>query len=214
MRRARRPVEGEGPRQHEQAPRGRPAAAHADRGDGPSQWHGSARALRRARPRRGSEGADVSNRRDFVNRTVLIVLGLLLLAAGGYALLRSYGAFGGDQADEPFLLDDVRQWVHRNDDWFWPVAGLVAALIAFAALRWLWAQRPRPMPSDDVLYPGEDGSTVVRGSVLGSAVQDELKHQPVVEEVKVGIEQDSDVTWLVTQLGVRDGTPVTAVAED
>ncbi|HLM19669.1 MAG TPA: hypothetical protein VK549_17735 [Acidimicrobiia bacterium] len=154
------------------------------------------------------------HRRDVVNRTVLIVLGLLLLAAGGYALLRSYGAFGSDQAEEMLLVDDVHDWVRRNDDWFWPVAGVVAALVAFAALRWLWAQRPIPMPNDDLVYQAEDGSTVVRSSVLSDAVEDELKHDQLVEEVRVGIEQDSDATVLVTQLAVRDGTHVAAVADD
>jgi hypothetical protein len=154
------------------------------------------------------------HRRDVVNRTVLIVLGVLLFAAGGYALLRSYGAFGSDQAEETLLRDDVREWFHRNDDWFWPVAAVVAALVAFAALRWLWAQRPTPMPSDDVVYQAEDGSTVVRSSVLSDAVEDELEHEPLVEDVRVGIEQDADTTVLVTQLAVRDGTSLTAVADD
>ena len=156
----------------------------------------------------------MKNRRDLVNRTVLIVLGLLLLAAGGYALLRSYGAFGSDQADEPLLLDDVRDWVQRNDDWFWPIAGVVAALVAFAALRWLWAQRPSPMPNDDLVYHGDDGSTVVRSSALGDAVEDELEQEPLVEDVRVGIVQDSEATLLLTRLTVRDGTPVSAVADD
>jgi len=151
---------------------------------------------------------------DRVNRTVLVVLGLLLLAAGGYALLRSYGAFGSDQANAPLLLDDVRDWVHRNEDWFWPVAGVVAALVAFAALRWLWAQRPHPMPSDDLVYDGDHGSTVVRSSVLSDAVEDELQHEPLVENVRVGVEHESDATLLLTRLSVRDGTPVSAIADE
>src|SRR3954453_19006259 len=114
---------------------------------------------------------------DRVNRTVLVVLGLLLLAAGGYALLRSYGAFGSDQANAPLLLDHVRDWVHRNEDWFWPVAGVVAALVAFAALRWLWAQRPHQMPSDDLVYDGDHGAPLGGPAGVVGARGEELHHQ-------------------------------------
>jgi hypothetical protein len=156
----------------------------------------------------------VKRHRDAVNRTVLIVLGLVLLVGGAYALLRSYGAFGGGQADDRQVTDDVRAWFHRNADWFWPLMALVSALVAFAALRWLWMQRPDPMPSDDLVYGGEQGATVVHSAVLGDAVEDDLVHGPLVETARVGVQRTSGWTLLVTRLAVRDGTSVDTVADD
>ncbi|MDQ3643651.1 MAG: alkaline shock response membrane anchor protein AmaP, partial [Actinomycetota bacterium] len=84
---------------------------------------------------------------DRLNSTVLTLLALVLLAVGGYGLARGYGAFGDARAADPVLGDDVRDFVSRNADWFWPLAAVISLLIAWLGLRWLLAQISTPTVS-------------------------------------------------------------------
>ena len=75
-----------------------------------------------------------------LNRVLLTIVGLLLVAAGIYTLLRSWGALGDAAAAEPLFTANARDWVQRNEEWFWPVMAGVSTLVALLALRWLLAQ--------------------------------------------------------------------------
>ena len=81
---------------------------------------------------------------DRLNSTVLTLLGLLLVGAGAYGLARGYDAFGERRASDPVLGDTVRDFVGRNDDWFWPLAAAVSLLVAYLGFRWLLAQVRTP----------------------------------------------------------------------
>ena len=86
-------------------------------------------------------------RTDRLNGTVLFLLSLLLLGIGAYGLARGYGAFGEARADDPVLGDDLRDFVSRNADWFWPAAAALSLLVAWLGLRWLLAQVSTPTVS-------------------------------------------------------------------
>lgn len=77
---------------------------------------------------------------DRLNSTVMTLLALVLLAAGGYGLARGYGALGHARAADPVLGDDVRDFVSVNANWFWPLAAVTALLTSWLGLRWLLAQ--------------------------------------------------------------------------
>ena len=47
---------------------------------------------------------------DRLNRTLLTLLGLLLVAAGAYGVARGYGAFGDTRATEPVLTKRIGDW--------------------------------------------------------------------------------------------------------
>jgi hypothetical protein len=89
----------------------------------------------------------VRRRTDRLNGTVLFLLSLLLLGIGAYGLARGYGAFGEARADDPVLGDDLRDFVSRNADWFWPAAAALSLLVAWLGLRWLLAQVSTPTVS-------------------------------------------------------------------
>ena len=79
-------------------------------------------------------------RADRGNRAVLIVIGLLLTAAGGLGLALSYGAFGLGRARQPVLTPATRDFVHRNHGWFWLAVAAAAVVLGLLALRWLLTQ--------------------------------------------------------------------------
>ncbi len=113
---------------------------------------------------------------DKTNRTLVALLGLLLLAAGVVTFLVSFGVFGSSLADKPVLSEDVTSFVDRNSQWFWLVVGVVAAVIALLALRWLLAQ----VSSDRVSHlelerDPSRGSTTLQTSAVTSALTEEIE---------------------------------------
>jgi hypothetical protein len=151
---------------------------------------------------------------DRTNRIVLGILGALLLAGAIYGIIRSYGGLGDRQADKPFLLEDVRTWVHRNDDWFWPLVAVLCICVAFAAIVWAWKQLPRPLPDDDLVYENLAGPTRVRASALSDAVQDDLERQPLVESARVALRHHDHESTITARLSVPDDTSIDAVVDD
>jgi hypothetical protein len=152
--------------------------------------------------------------RDRVNRVLLLIVGAVLVAGGVYALLRSFSAFGSEAARDPLLSSTLRRRVERAEDWFWPLVALGCAIVVVSALAWLWTQRPRPLPSDDLVYEEADHSTTVRSSALSRAVQDELQQQPAVDSARVGIDRSPESTVVLARLTVEDGTSARTVATE
>ncbi|SDN79639.1 hypothetical protein SAMN05660199_00701 [Klenkia soli] len=108
-----------------------------------------------------------------VNRSVLTVLALLLLAAGAFTLLVGLGVLGADQADRAVVdppVDDV-----ARTGWFWPVVGVAALLVAALSAWWLVAQartdRLARLRLDD---DPAGGRTLLEGTALTRAVEDEV----------------------------------------
>lgn len=74
-----------------------------------------------------------------VSRTLLSLLGLLLLAGGGLGLATGLGAFGDRRADQPVLSEQTRAFAETHD-WYWFAVGGAAAVVALLALWWLLVQ--------------------------------------------------------------------------
>lgn len=107
---------------------------------------------------------------DRVNRTVLIVLGLILTAAGVYALLRTTGALF--DRDQVVLGPDLRRWAHDDRGWLWLAAGILSGLLALLGLWWLIAQTRRwEQRSVDLTYAGQ-GPVPWRAVVGSGAIED------------------------------------------
>ncbi|MCP2334876.1 alkaline shock response membrane anchor protein AmaP [Actinomadura rupiterrae] len=66
-------------------------------------------------------------------RVVAGLAGVLLLAGGVLALCAGLGAFGPDAAGAAVLSAATERYV-RDHDWFWPLAGAVAEVVALAGL--------------------------------------------------------------------------------
>ena len=132
------------------------------------------------------------------NRIGLAVVGVLLLAAGGYVLARSLGAFGTEQADAPVYAERSASWIHAQQPWIWITLAGIGAIVALLALRWLLVQFRTDrlgriaMDTDLALDPDDDGDlgagrTTLPTSALTTAIGQEIDGYPGVRAVTVHV---------------------------
>jgi multisubunit Na+/H+ antiporter MnhC subunit len=103
-------------------------------------------------------------------RSLVALLGLVLLAAGVLVVLLSYGVFGGPRATRPLLDPMIVEALRAN-----PLVARLVAIVAgllLALLGLMWAARSlRPEPRPDlVLDGGPDTSIVVTSGAAAEAV--------------------------------------------
>jgi hypothetical protein len=119
---------------------------------------------------------------DRLNRFVLILLGVLLLAAGAYGLARGFGAFGQDRADDLTLAQGIADFAARNTEWFWPAVAIAALVVAYLGLRWFGAQIPAPetVRQIDLTKDSTRGTTRVRAAGVARALAADVdRHEGV-----------------------------------
>jgi len=147
------------------------------------------------------------------NRIGLAVVGVVLLAAGGYVLARSLGAFGTAQADAPVYSERTASWIHAQHPWIWITLAAVGVIVALLALRWLLVQLRTErlgriaMDTDldadpqDTAGPGytDDlgaGRTALPTSALTAAIGQEIDGYPGVRAVTVHVAGRPDLPEL------------------
>jgi hypothetical protein len=110
---------------------------------------------------------------DRTNRTILLMLGLLLTAAGVAGLLAGSGAFGSAVADRTLADNDISRYTGDNGRWLWPVIAAVALIVLVLALRWLIAVL---FSTDRVrMLPLRTGRTTDRATLAAPAVADAVR---------------------------------------
>lgn len=115
----------------------------------------------------------MSARVNGVNRTLLTLLGLLLLAAGGLGLAYSAGAFGA--GEHPFVPQGLRD-LARDQGWFWWAVAGGCVLLALLGLWWLLAQlRTDRVGPLDLTTDERDGLTSLHADALTDAVEEETE---------------------------------------
>ncbi len=113
---------------------------------------------------------------DRLNRLLVVLLSLVLLGAGAYGLARGYDAFGADQADEPLLVEPVRDWVGRNGNLFWPLVFVMSLVLAYLSLRWLVAQFTSPRLAElDLTKESSNGTTRLRAAGAARALAEDIE---------------------------------------
>jgi len=118
----------------------------------------------------------VNPRADRTNRSVLTLLGLVLVVAAGLGLAYSYGAFGTDRARRRVLTPSIRDLAQRNHGWFWPLVAVVAVILALLALRWLAAQLGTDRVGELSLERDtRAGATTLQAAAVTSAVTEEVE---------------------------------------
>ncbi|MFJ4680132.1 MULTISPECIES: alkaline shock response membrane anchor protein AmaP [unclassified Kitasatospora] len=136
--------------------------------------------------------------RRTVNRTLLALVGLVLLAGGALVLLGGLDAYRHlgitppgwwplTSPDQPVLSTASRtRWSDR--DWWWPVAIAVPALVIVGCLWWLFSQLRRGGPAGvDLPSPTASGGSHfalrVRSRAVEEAIETETVALPDVERV-------------------------------
>lgn len=115
----------------------------------------------------------MSARVNGVNRTVLALLGLVLLAAGGLGLAYSFGAFGTGQ--RPVLPQSMRDYA-SDQGWFWWAVAGVCLLLALIGLWWLLAQlKTDRVGRLDLTTDDRDGVTTLHAGAVTDAVEAEVE---------------------------------------
>ena len=148
---------------------------------------------------------------DRLNSTVLTLLALVLLAVGGYGLARGYGAFGDARATDPVLGDDVREFVSRNADWFWPLAAVISLLIAWLGLRWLLAQISTPTVSRLPVRADGPGHTELVASGATTALARDIEDYSGVRSARARLVSDHPSPEVEVTVDVHDDADVPAI---
>lgn len=118
-----------------------------------------------------------------VDRFVLLLLGVLLLAAGVLMALWSLGRLGTASRLDVAPVADLAE------EWWWPSAlGLIGLALILVAIRWLIAHVPRRRISTVALStPRTDGPStpaVVDMGALAGAFADDLAQRPGIASAR------------------------------
>lgn len=150
---------------------------------------------------------------DRVNRTVVTIIGALLLGIGVYGLLRGAGAFGDSSADDRLSTSDVTDFVADNERWLWATVAIVALLVALAAASWLRSQlRSSPSLSQLAVATGEgSGRTTLDTAAVNAAVTRDVEADPDVNSASVRVVPTGDAMGLDVRAVVADHGDVHAV---
>lgn len=117
----------------------------------------------------------MSSRATTVNRTSLIILGLLLAVAGGLGLVLSSGGFGAQDASSAVLPDQLRD-VAADSWWFWPALAVLCLVVAVLGGRWLLAQvRTDRLGHLDFTDNPREGTTTLDSAAITRAVAAEVE---------------------------------------
>jgi len=151
---------------------------------------------------------------DRVNRSVLTLIGLLLLVGGGLGLARSYGAFGRHASTRQVISPQEYRWVGHNAGWFWPAVAVVSLLLALYGLRWAIAQIRTDRVGELELESGSTGgSTRLSTSAVGSAVSSEIEGYEGVSRATARFVASASEPSLQVTVGLENGADVGAVRQ-
>jgi hypothetical protein len=145
------------------------------------------------------------------DRSLVALLGLVLLTVGVLVMLLSYGVFGGPRATRPLLDPMIVEALRANP----LVARLVAigAGLLLAVLGLMWAAgslRPEPRP-DLVLDGGPDTSIVITSGAAAEAVAAQASALPGVGRARARLVGPQRSPALRITLWLTDDAHVTDV---
>ncbi len=151
---------------------------------------------------------------DRLNRLLLVLVSLVVLAAATYGLARGYDAFGADQADEPLLVEPVRDWVGRNENVFWPLVFAVSVVLTYLSLRWLLAQFSSPRLAEiDLTRDSSNGSTRLRAAGAAQALAEDIESYREVSSATARMVSDGERPEVDVKVEVHDDADLPALRD-
>ncbi|WP_267241417.1 alkaline shock response membrane anchor protein AmaP [Streptomyces sp. PR69] len=129
-----------------------------------------------------------------VNRTVLGLIGLALLGAGGAVLVAGAGlpvpSWWPFYGPGDVLLSEADRERWRDQGWWWPVVISVLAAIVLLALWWLIAQLRRPRLAELLVDTGDGEGALLRGRALEGVLAGEAEAMEGVGRAAVALTGD------------------------
>lgn len=152
---------------------------------------------------------------DRTNRTVLGLLGLLLLAAGVAGVLAGTDFFGRGADHRHLLANPVAGFIGDNRVWFWPVFALVGAIIGLLALRWLIAVLTPAPRTSIIVIPGDRsaGRTTVKSGALSDALTSEVATYRGVHSARVWVDGTPTAPRLNLAVGIDENGDLVALCQ-
>jgi hypothetical protein len=148
---------------------------------------------------------------DRTNRTLLTLLGLVLLLGGVALIVAGTNVFGANFSRRHLLNNPAAHYAGTHSNWFWPAIAVVAFLLALLALRWLAAVlRPQPRAGDIAIASAPaTGRTQLDSGALRDALTGEIETYRGVDNVRIQVLGSSDAPRLaVTIRATRDSNLV------
>ena len=154
----------------------------------------------------------MGSRADRLNRVLLSLLAVVLLATGIAGLLFGLGAFGQDRANSLVLSRDVVQFVPEQARWFWPLVAVLLVLLALLALRWLLQQLRTDRLGDlDLTEHRNRGETHVDAAAVTEALVDATQRCPGVDSAAARIVRVRHRDRLVLHVRLADRADIAEV---
>ncbi|NJP49378.1 alkaline shock response membrane anchor protein AmaP [Streptomyces sp. SBST2-5] len=124
-----------------------------------------------------------------VNRVLLGLAGLVLVALGGSVLAIGLGAPAPSwwlhDGKDDVLLSEAERTRWREEGWWWPVVVAVLAALLLLALWWLVAVLRRRRLAHVLVDTGDGEEAVVHGRALEHALTEDAAHLSGVEQAQV-----------------------------
>jgi len=152
---------------------------------------------------------------DRTNRTLLIVLALLMLGAGLAAGAASLGGFGTATKNSTLMDNPTGHYFGANGAWLWPVIALAALIIGLLALRWLIALLFSTDRSGDLMIKSSTGAgrTTLVNRALTDAVVGEIEGYRGVDSAQARLIGEPDDPELVVRAVLEETADLTALRQ-
>ena len=152
---------------------------------------------------------DRSRRSARGNRLGLVIVGVVLLAAGLAALAVGRGLLGGGLAATPLLGDRTNAVLAQQ--WVPYVAVAVAFVAGFLALRWLMVQGMNDTVGRLYLARDEAGNVEMPESAARGALEQEVADYPGVRRARARLTESGDHPHLRLALTLEDDADVAGI---
>jgi hypothetical protein len=152
---------------------------------------------------------------DRTNRVMLLLLALLLIAAGLDVGAASLGLFGTTTQHSHLMANPTGRYFGAQGAWLWPVIAVAAVIMALLALRWLVALLFSTDRSGDLaLQPGGPaGRTIMTAGALTEAVTEEIEGYRGVDTAHARLTGESDNPRLVVTATLEETGDLVALRQ-
>jgi hypothetical protein len=152
---------------------------------------------------------------DRTNRTMMIVLAVLLIAVGLDAGAASIGVYGSGTEHSTLMDNPTGRYFGAQGVWLWAVVAVAALIIGLLALRWLIALLFSTDRSGDLLIQSSTGAgrTTLDNGALADAVVEEIEGYRGVDSVRARLIGDPDDPELVVRATLEETADFTALRQ-